>query len=567
VAWVCDVLLSEHSVRAYGRDLAHARQMRDLGVDPLSVNADYIKLYIGGLKGLRDFALIATFFITGCRVSALIAACVGHLEFDGAEHYLQVTEKRNKKSRKIGQRPQHNSDTGKALLSAVDFGRGLRAVVTRRGGQVTTGHVPETRAGTWYSACLSVARVLQPRASLPRLPFPLATDVCPVYRLLIMAKKKQTRLTTAKRKIPLPGYDVALDQITDLLETARRASVRSVNTIMAVTYWEIGRRIVELEQSGKQRAEYGKALLKRLSADLTERFGRGFSRANLEYMRRFYQGWPIPQTVSGKSCKAEKTEVLSAFSGEAQSLFPLPWSHYVRLLSVKKKEARKFYEHEAVRGGWSIRQLDRQIASQFYERTVLSRNKTTVLGRGRKARLADAVVPEEEIKDPFVLEFLDLKDEYSESDLDEALIRKLESFLLELGGDFTFVGRQRRLRIGDEWYRIDLLFFHRGLRCLIIIDLKLGKFTHADAGQMHLYLNYAREHWTLPDENPPVGLILCASKDAMLAKYALEGLPNKVVAAEYRTALPEEEIIAAELEQTRRLLESRSLATRRKPQK
>ena len=138
----------------------------------------------------------------------------------------------------------------------------------------------------------------------------------------------------------------------------------------------------------------------------------------------------------------------------------------------------------------------------------------------------------------------DLKDEYSETDLEEALIRHLETFLLELGGDFTFVGRQRRLRIGDEWYRIDLLFFHRRLRCLVVIDLKLGKFTHADAGQMHLYLNYAREHWTHPDENPPVGLILCAQKDEALAHYALEGLPNKVLAAEYRTALPEEKLIA-----------------------
>jgi hypothetical protein len=156
-----------------------------------------------------------------------------------------------------------------------------------------------------------------------------------------------------------------------------------------------------------------------------------------------------------------------------------------------------------------------------------------------------------------VLEFLDLKDEYSESDLEEALIAKLESFLLELGGEFTFVGRQRRLRIDDEWYRIDLLFFHRRLRCLVIVDLKLGKFTHADAGQMHLYLNYARAHWMLPDENPPVGLILCASKGSMLAKYALEGLPNQVLAAEYRTALPDEKAIVAELEMTQRRLEDR----------
>jgi hypothetical protein len=156
-----------------------------------------------------------------------------------------------------------------------------------------------------------------------------------------------------------------------------------------------------------------------------------------------------------------------------------------------------------------------------------------------------------------VLEFLGLKDEYSETDLEEALIRHLETFLLELGSDFCFVGRQKRLRVGDEWYRIDLLFFHRRLRCLVIIDLKIGKFTHADAGQMHLYLNYAREHWVHENENPPVGLILCARKDEAVARYALEGLPNKVMAAEYRTALPDEKELAAEIERTQAMIQGR----------
>ena len=235
--------------------------------------------------------------------------------------------------------------------------------------------------------------------------------------------------------------------------------------------------------------------------------------------------------------------------------FPLPWSHYVRLLAVESREGREFYEVEALRGGWTVRQLDRQIASQFYERTLLSRSKAAMLKKGGVTRPEDAVAPEEEIKDPVILEFLGLKDEYSESDLEEALIGKLETFLLELGGDFAFVGRQRRLRVGDEWYRIDLLFFHRRLRCLVVIDLKLGKFTHADAGQMHLYLNYAREHWMLLDENPPVGLILCAQKDAAVAHYALEGLPNKVLAAEYRTRLPDEKLLAEEIRKTRLALE------------
>jgi RecB family endonuclease NucS len=180
-----------------------------------------------------------------------------------------------------------------------------------------------------------------------------------------------------------------------------------------------------------------------------------------------------------------------------------------------------------------------------------------MLTRGAKPKPQDAVTPEEQIKDPYVLEFLSLKDEYSESELEEALILHLEHFLLELGGDFTFVGRQKRLRIGDEWYRVDLIFFHRRLRCLVVIDLKRGKFTHADAGQMHMYLNYAREHWTHPDENPPVGLILCAMKNSALAKYALQGLPNKVLAAEYKTVLPDEKLIAAELKKTRKSLEER----------
>jgi predicted nuclease of restriction endonuclease-like (RecB) superfamily len=211
-----------------------------------------------------------------------------------------------------------------------------------------------------------------------------------------------------------------------------------------------------------------------------------------------------------------------------------------------------------LRGGWSVRQLNRQINSMFYERTAVSRNKAAMLTKGAKAKSEDAVTPEEEIKDPFVLEFLNLKDEYSENELEEALIRHLESFLLELGRDFAFVGRQKRLRIGDQWFRVDLLFFHRRLRCLIIIDLKLDEFSHADAGQMHMYLNYAREHWTHEDENPPVGLILCAKKNAAVAHYALEGLPNKVLAAEYRTTLPDEETLAAELDRTRKTIEDRA---------
>ena len=374
------------------------------------------------------------------------------------------------------------------------------------------------------------------------------------------------------------GYDGIRSDIVALLESARHAAARSVNALMTASYWEIGRRIVEFEQGGQDRATYGEALIQRLSADLTRCFGRGFSPRNIEQMRQFYQCWPteqIRQTLSGKlasrkipqTASAELTPSLmsqtpSALSADLPALaqaFPLPWSAYVRLLSVKNEIARAFYETEALRCGWSVRQLDRQIGSQFYERTALSHSKAAMLQKGEASEPGDLLTPEQAIKDPFVLEFLNLKDEYSESDLEDALIQHLADFLLELGDDFTFVGRQRRLRIDDNWFRIDLLFFHRQLKCLVVIDLKVGKFSYADAGQMHLYLNYAREHWMKPGENPPVGLILCAEKGAAEAHYALEGLPNKVLAAEYQMVLPDEKLLAEELEKTRRELDARRL--------
>lgn len=318
------------------------------------------------------------------------------------------------------------------------------------------------------------------------------------------------------------NYEGLVADLSRLLEDARRVSVRAVNTVMTATYWEFGRRIVEFEQGGEKRAGYGEELVARLAADLTARFGRGFGAVNLSQMKRFYLLWPnhtILQTPSEKSSK-EIIQTLSEISS-VQPRFPLPWSHYVRLMAVKTETARRFYETEALRSGWSVRQLDRQIATVFYERTALSRDKSAMLTKGAKPRPEDRVSAEEEVKDPLVLEFLNLKDEYSESELEEALLHHLEKFLLELGGDFAFVGRQRRLRIGDQWYRVDLLFFHRKLKALVVIDLKVGRLTLADAGQMHTYLNYVKQHWMREDENPPVGLILCSEPDDALAKYAL----------------------------------------------
>ena len=370
-------------------------------------------------------------------------------------------------------------------------------------------------------------------------------------------------------------YQSIFGDVSSIIDAARRSATRSVNAVMTAAYWMIGQHIVEFEQSGEERAEYGTALIKRLAEDLTQRFGRGFSRQNIQQMRLFYLSYPpeqILQALSGESGQSPQSLICQTPSGkfdttytevrlkELIAVFPLPWSAYVRLLSVKNINAREFYETEALRGGWSISQLNRQINSQFYERTALSKNKAAMLTKGQKAQPEDPVLPEEEIKDPFVLEFLDLKDEYSESDLEEALISHLETFLMELGGDFCFMGRQKRLRVGDEWYRVDLLFYHRRLRCLVVIDLKLGKFTHVDAGQMNLYLNYTREHWTHEDENPPVGLILCSQKDEAVARYALEGLSNKVMAAEYRTALPDEELLAAEIDRTRQEIRVRAMS-------
>lgn len=342
----------------------------------------------------------------------------------------------------------------------------------------------------------------------------------------------------------LAEYDDLLMDVSRLLERARQSAGRAVNAVMTATYWQVGRRIVEQEQLGSDRASYGEELVARLSKDLTMRFGRGFSRTNVFQMRQFYLAYREKiQTLSELSGPRSIVQTPSGLSPITPA-FPLSWSHYVRLLTVPEAKARNYYESESLRGGWSVRELDRQIASRAYDRL-----------RGKKnSSISGTTAADYEIRDPFVLEFLDLKDEYSESDLENALITELEKFLLELGNDFTFVARQRRLRIGTEWYRVDLLLFHRRLRCLVVIDLKIGKFTHADAGQMNLYLNYAREHWTLKDENPPVGLILCSEQDTAVAHYALTGLRNTVLAREYQLALPDEKRLAKQIEETRHRL-------------
>jgi predicted nuclease of restriction endonuclease-like (RecB) superfamily len=365
-------------------------------------------------------------------------------------------------------------------------------------------------------------------------------------------------------------YGNVLAGVVELLDRARRTSARVVNTLMTATYWEIGRRIVEHEQAGQKRAGYGEEVVGKFSKDLTQRFGRGFGPAQVAAMRQFHLTFPLPdnfQSLIGKSeilqsvIGISSMDAVDRLSPVARAL-PLPWTHYVRLLRVRNSNAREFYAREALSGGWSVRQLDRQINSQFYERTALAKNKEAMLLKGEIPKPEDAVSADEEIRNPLLLEFLNLKDEYSENELEDALIRHLETFLLELGNEFAFVGRQKRLRIGHEWFRVDLVFFHRRLRCLLVIDLKIGELVHADIGQMNLYTNFAREHWIQPGENPPVGLILCTGKNDSLAHYAMEGLGSKMLVREYQTALPKESALAAEVGRTRELLEQRAESRR-----
>jgi predicted nuclease of restriction endonuclease-like (RecB) superfamily len=370
-----------------------------------------------------------------------------------------------------------------------------------------------------------------------------------------MAKRKARGAMTPRGT----DYDGFLTAVAGLIEQSRRAVARAVNGVMSATYYELGRRIVEFEQGGKARAEYGEEVIDKLAADLTKRFGRGFSRSNLFQIRNFYTGWEIVQTPSGLSQlrargdSAGKVQTLSAISVPLLTAdsFPLPWSHYVRLMTVPDLTARRFYEEEAIKGGWSVRQLDRQIATRFYGRPSGSQRKGELLAKAHVPQPGDLPEPSELVRDPYVLEFLNLADEYGEGELEEAIVRNLEAFLVELGRGFTLVARQRKIRVDSQWYKIDLLLFHRRLRCLVVIDLKIGAFTHADAGQMNLYLNYAKEHLTEEGENAPIGLILCSEKSDTVVRYALGGINATVFASEYLTMLPAEDELRAAVERAR----------------
>jgi len=371
------------------------------------------------------------------------------------------------------------------------------------------------------------------------------------------------------KKVPMAqNYSTLVTDLASLIEQGRKAAVRYVNTALVTTYWLIGRRIVEYEQKGKERAEYGEALLKKISADLTPRFGKGFTERNLGHMRQFYISYQKilntpcaeleekPQEKAHTVC-AELAPISQTVSGISETLsrkFPLSWSHYRLLMRIEEPFKREFYEAECIRGNWSVRQLDRQIQSMLYERTALSKRKMAVIAKAHEKPIT--LKPEDEIKDPYILEFLGLKDEYSESQLEEALIRHLEHFLLELGIGFTFVARQKRITLEGSHYRLDLLLYHRILRCLVAIDLKIGEFSHADAGQMNLYVNYLKDKEKLSEENDPVGIILCTDKKNTVVEYALGGMSNKIFASKYRLQLPDPEVLKTEIEhEKQRLIE------------
>jgi len=311
-------------------------------------------------------------------------------------------------------------------------------------------------------------------------------------------------------------YNQLVSSIVELLESARKQVARTINIILVETYWKIGKRIVEYEQKGENRAEYGEKLLKKLSKDLSIKYGKGFSRSNLQYMRLLYIKYPKCQTLSGK----------------------LSWSHYVELLSVTDDLARSFYEKQCIKENWSVRELRRQINSMLFERIALSKDKKGVLKLAKKGQVIEK--EEDIIKDPYVLEFLKIpeKYQYTEKELEQKLIDNLQMFLLELGKGFAFVSRQYRITLNNNHFYVDLVFYHTILKCYVLIDLKVGKITHQDIGQMNMYLSYFKSEVSADNDNPPIGIILGAEKDDILVEYALGGITNKLFVSRYKLYLP-----------------------------
>lgn len=320
-----------------------------------------------------------------------------------------------------------------------------------------------------------------------------------------------------------------IQEIKSVLDTARNHVAQQVNNELLNTYWNIGRIICEYEQSDPSRADYGKQTLKELSRTLTEEFGKGFSRSNLQNMRTFYLTYEKCQTLSGK----------------------LSWSHYCELLSISDSDKRSFYENEAIKSSWSVRELKRQIDSSLFERLLLSRgdiNKEQVLSLALHGN--EITQPVDIIRDPYVFEFLGLPEDkpLMESDLERALVQQIEKFLLELGRGFMFVGTQQRVTLNNTHYYVDMVFYNKILRAYVLIELKTTKLTPEAAGQINMYLNYYAAEINDPDDNPPIGIILCTDKDSITAEYALGGLSNNIFASRYILYMPNKDQLIAQVE-------------------
>ena len=322
------------------------------------------------------------------------------------------------------------------------------------------------------------------------------------------------------------------EQIKRILSEARNKVYQTANFAMVEAYWNIGKSIVE-QQGGEEKAEYGVRLIAELSKQMSTDFGKGFTVANLKNMRQFYLTFPKSYALRSE----------------------LSWTHYRLLMRVENKNARRFYIEEAIKSNWSTRQLERQINSFFYERLLSSQNKEKVSEEIQK--LESAKVPEDIIRDPYVLEFLGLnpKDDFYESDLEEALITHLQKFLLELGRGFSFVARQKRITFDGRHFRIDLVFYNYILKCFVLIDLKIGDLTHQDLGQMQMYVHYYERELMNEGDNPPMGIVLCADKSESVVKYTLPENETQIFASKYKLYLPSEEELSQELQREYRALE------------
>jgi len=366
------------------------------------------------------------------------------------------------------------------------------------------------------------------------------------------------------------------DRVVSILERARVAAVRTINTQMTVAYWLIGREIVEEEQRGQTRAAYGAQLIDELSKSLTDRYGRGFSVPNLRNFRQFYLCFPArlpPPTAGDSESSPEKRYTLcsesweKAIAASSDSASPkmtecygfapnLSWSHYRLLMRVENQQARSFYEIEAARSRWSVRQLSRQINSLLFERLAASRDREGVLRLATEGQVVET--PVDAIKDPYVLEFLDLPEspDLAESKLEKALINHLQQFLLELGSGFAFVSRQGRLTLDGDHFYPDLVFYHIKLKCYVVIDLKVAKLTHEDLGQMLMYVHYYDREVCTAEDGPTLGLILCTDKNDAVVRYVLDEKNETIFASRYKLILPSEDELREELERERLLLES-----------